>query len=69
MTEQELGTLERMAKAKVAEPKSVLALVAEVRRLRGLVEQAFFEAGSLNGPGVNAWEWENSDARKALGEA
>jgi hypothetical protein len=68
MTEKDLAWYDRV----LAEgddrvhPSLVVALLAEVRRLRELVEQAFFEAGSLNGPGVNAWEWENSDARKEM---
>ncbi len=42
------------------------AAVREIDRLRELVEQTFFQAAALNGPGASAWEWEQSDARKAL---
>ena len=53
-------------------PQTTLELVAEVRRLRELVESAYLEGlGHLSHPDVKriAREyWENSDARKALGE-
>jgi hypothetical protein len=51
-------------------PQQALALVAEVRRLRALVRDAFVEGGvvfdaELHGDDCGGWE--GSDARKALG--
>ena len=78
MTEQELMAIEKRAnerktahqidavEAMAKSQADVPALVAEVRRLRELVEAAYKEGAFQNGPGVSEWEWENSCARKAL---
>ena len=64
MTNEELDRLERMAKANVTEKAGTLALVAEVRRLRGLVEAAYHE-GCREGSTTPEY-WEQTETFKAL---
>jgi hypothetical protein len=72
MTEQELAWYDEAIAASDRQggermhPSLVIELLAEVRRLRELVEAAYKEGAFQNGPGVSEWEWENSCARKAL---
>jgi len=75
MTEQELAWYDEAIAASDRQggermhPSLVIELLAEVRRLRELVEAAYKEGAFQNGPGVSEWEWENSCARKALEDA
>ena len=46
---------------------AVPALLAEVERLRALVREAYLEGA--NDESWNAFDWDHSDARKALGDA
>ncbi len=79
MTEQELQAIEQRANAATSTGLAktgpwvsladVPALVAEVRRLRALVEAAYREGAVAVDPhGADDAKWEESDARKALGD-
>jgi len=79
MTEQELAAIEARANAAATTGLAktgpwvsladVPALVAEVRRLRGLVAAAYREGAVAVDPhGADDAKWYESDARAALGD-